>query len=205
MTTGSNALELSNSELELSKANPFPKIQEMKWGADPFLSVTRKTEQNNRDPFPMIKGTEWASQVVTDTLQANRSVEGREGGGGKCGDRNLRPIVKFPGPTKTSIAVIAQTTTSIIAYRFSSISSLTKDLLVFVVLCNLVGYICCMIAILLSHRKPYVAEIFGGMGSFAAGLAFVLMIAMFLPNYFVWIVGLAGVVLLIAFVLTLKS
>ena len=201
MTTGSNALELSNSELELSNANPFPKTQEMKWDADPFLSVTRKTEQNNCDPFPMIKETEWASQVVTDTLQANRSVEGREGGG----DRNLRPIVKFPGPTKTSIAVIAQTTTSIIAYRFSSISSLTKDLLVFVVLCNLVGYICCMIAILLIHRKPYVAEIFGRMGSFASGLAFVLMIAMFLPNYLVWIVGLAGVVLLLAFVLTLKS
>ena len=31
------------------------------------------------------------------------------------------------------------------------------------------------------------------------------MIAMFLPNYLVWIVGLAGVVLLLAFVLTLKS
>ena len=201
MTTGTNALDLSNSELELSNANPFPKTQEMKWDADPFLSVTRKTEQNNCDSFPMIKETEWASQVVTDTLQANRSVEGREGGG----DRNLRPIVKFPGPTKTSIAVIAQTTTSIIAYRFSSISSLTKDLLVFVVLCNLVGYICCMIAILLIHRKPYVAEIFGRMGSFASGLAFVLMIAMFLPNYLVWIVGLAGVVLLLAFVLTLKS
>ena len=138
---------------------------------------------------------------MTDTLQANRSVEGREGGG----DRNLRPIVKFPGPTKTSIEVIAQTTTSIIAYRFSSISSLTKDLLVFVVLCNLVGYIFCLIAILLSHRKAYVAEIFGRMGSFASGLAFVLMIAMFLPNYLVWIVGLAGVVLLLAFVLTLKS
>ena len=42
MTTGSNALELSNSELELSNANPFPKTQEMKWDADPFLSVTRK-------------------------------------------------------------------------------------------------------------------------------------------------------------------
>ena len=205
MTTGSNALDLSNSELELSNANPFPKTQEMKWDADPFLSVTRKTEQNNCDPFPMIKETEWASQVVTETLQANRSVEGREGGGGGGGDRNLRPIVKFPGPTKTSIAVIAQTTTSILAYRFSSISSLTKDLLVFVVLCNVVGYMCCMIAILLSHRKPYVAEIFGRMGSFAAGLAFVLMIAMFLPNYLVWIVGLAGVVLLLAFVLTLKS
>uniref|UniRef100_A0A2N9GFL5 Uncharacterized protein n=1 Tax=Fagus sylvatica TaxID=28930 RepID=A0A2N9GFL5_FAGSY len=127
--------------------------------------------------------------------------EGRRGGSGegrwrggegrrRGGDSNLRPIMDLSKLTKMSFAITAQTTASVVAFHFSALSSSSKVLLVSVVVCDLVGYLCCMTAILLIHGRPRIATIFGGIGSAATALGFLLMIAMFLPSYLAWIVGL---------------
>uniref|UniRef100_A0A2N9HJ48 Uncharacterized protein n=1 Tax=Fagus sylvatica TaxID=28930 RepID=A0A2N9HJ48_FAGSY len=115
-----------------------------------------------------------------------RGGEGRRRGG----DSNLRPIMDLSKLTKMSFAITAQTTASVVAFHFSALSSSSKVLLVSVVVCDLVGYLCCMTAILLIHGRPRIATIFGGIGSAATALGFLLMIAMFLPSYLAWIVGL---------------
>ena len=132
-------------------------------------------------------------------------VEGRDGGGGNGNgngrgegerdrggdrgneegrgrDRNLRPIVGISKLTKMSYAVTAQTTASAIALHVGGQSSLTKVLLVCVVICNLLGFICCMTAVLLNYRRPRVAGILGGIGSISAALGFILLIVVFIPE-----------------------
>uniref|UniRef100_A0A2N9HK69 Uncharacterized protein n=1 Tax=Fagus sylvatica TaxID=28930 RepID=A0A2N9HK69_FAGSY len=126
-----------------------------------------------------------------------RGGEGRRRGG----DSNLRPIMDLSKLTKMSFAITAQTTASVVAFHFSALSSSSKVLLVSVVVCDLVGYLCCMTAILLIHGRPRIATIFGGIGSAATALGFLLMIAMFLPSYLAWIVGLVCFALLLVLVL----
>ena len=126
-----------------------------------------------------------------------RGGEGRRRGG----DSNLRPIMDLSKLTKMSFAITAQTTASVVAFHFSALSSSSKVLLVSVVVCDLVGYLCCMTAILLIHGRPQIATIFGGIGSAATALGFLLMIAMFLPSYLAWIVGLVCFALLLVLVL----
>ncbi|KAL4632093.1 hypothetical protein ACB092_04G026800 [Castanea dentata] len=102
-----------------------------------------------------------------------------------------------------SITVAAQTSTSVIAaFNFDGQSSSTKALLVCVVVSNLVGYLCCITAIMLIERRPQIARVLGGIGSAAATMGFLLMIATFLPSYLVWIVGLACVPLFFVLSLT---
>ena len=132
---------------------------------------------------------------------------GRGGGEGdveiRDGGRNDRPIVDITKLAKMSITVAAQTSTSVIAaFNFSGQSSYTKVLLVCVVVSNLVGYLCCITAILLIQRRPQIAGVLGGIGSTAATTGFLLMIAMFLPSCLVWIVGLACVPLFFVLALT---
>ena len=120
-------------------------------------------------------GVEGESVGETEALGRDEGTgeEGSEGGvegtGGDRGneegrgrDRNLRPIVGISKLTKMSYAVTAQTTASAIALHLGGQSSLTKVLLVCVVICNLLGYICCMTAVLLHYRRPRVAGILGG-------------------------------------------
>ena len=132
---------------------------------------------------------------------------GRGGGEGdveiRDGGRNDRPIVDMTKLAKMSITVAAQTSTSVIAaFNFDGQSSSTKVLLVCVVVSNLVGYLCCITAILLIQRRPQIARALGGIGSAAATTGFLLMITTFLPSYLVWIVGLACVPLFFVLALT---
>ena len=58
----------------------------------------------------------------------------------------------------------------------------------------MVGYLCCIASVLLVRRRPPIAEVFEGIGFAAIATGFLLMTAMFLPNY-LWIVGIACVAL----------
>jgi hypothetical protein len=143
-----------------------------------------------------------------------RGGGGRGGGGGgggrgdvegRGGGSNLRLPVDIARLTKMSVTVATQTSTSIIAIHFSGQSSSIKVFLVFVVVSNLLSYLCCITAVLVIHTKPWAARVLGGIGSAAAATGFLLMIAMFLPSYLVWIVGLACVGLFIVLALTFMS
>ncbi|KAL4632102.1 hypothetical protein ACB092_04G027700 [Castanea dentata] len=94
-----------------------------------------------------------------------------------------------------SITVAAQTSASFIVFHFTGKSFSNKVFLVCVVVGNLVGYLCSITAVLLTHRKPRIAGVFGLIGSPAAATGLLLMIAMFLPSYLVWIVGIACIAL----------
>ena len=88
------------------------------------------------------------------------------------------PIVDISKLIKMSLAVTVQTTVSAFAFHVGGLSSSTKVLLDFILVSNLVGYVCCMTAVLLIQRKPEVAEIFGWIGSGAVALGFLLLILM---------------------------
>ena len=129
---------------------------------------------------------------------------GRDGGGGggrgdlgRGGGRNLRLPIDISKLTKMSVTVATQTSTSVIAIHFSGQSSSIKVFLVFVVVSNLLSYLCCITAVLVIHTKPWAARVLGGIGSAAAATGFLLMIAMFLPSYLVWMVGLACIALFV--------
>nr|POE98601.1 hypothetical protein CFP56_75167 [Quercus suber] len=99
------------------------------------------------------------------------SVEGSDGGEGpslqqECRSSSEMSTFKF------------QTTVSAIAFHVGGLSTSTKVLLGFILVSNLVGYVCCMAAVLLIQRKPGVAEIFGWIGSGAVALGFLLLILM---------------------------
>ncbi len=129
-------------------------------------------------------------------MGGGRGGGGRGGGGrgdveGRGGGSNLRLPVDIARLTKMSVTVATQTSTSIIAIHFSGQSSSIKVFLVFVVVSNLLSYLCCITVVLVIHTKPWAARVLGGIGSAAAATGFLLMIAMFLPSYLVWMVGLA--------------
>ncbi|KAK9997470.1 hypothetical protein SO802_022156 [Lithocarpus litseifolius] len=128
--------------------------------------------------------------------------DGGGGGGGGGGDvegrgggRNRRPPVNINKLAIMSITVAAQTSASVIVFHFTGKSCSNKAFLVCVMVGNLVGFLCSITAVLLTHRKRRVAGVFGRIGSAAAATGFLLMIAMFLPSYLVWIVGIACVAL----------
>uniref|UniRef100_A0A2N9HPF9 Uncharacterized protein n=1 Tax=Fagus sylvatica TaxID=28930 RepID=A0A2N9HPF9_FAGSY len=99
----------------------------------------------------------------------------------------------------------AQTSTSLIAFPFSDQSTSTKVLLVCVVFSTLVGYLCGITAVLVIHTKPWTASVLGGIGSAATATGFLLMLAIFLPSYLLWIAGLACVAVFLALALTFMS
>ena len=148
-----------------------------------------ETEALGRDEGRGEKGSEVGGEGRDeDEGNGNGRGEGeRERGGdrgneeGRGRDMNLRPIVGISKLTKMSSAVTAQTTASAIALHVGGQSSLTKVLLVCVVICNLLGYICCMTAVLLNYTRPRVAGILGGIGSISTALGFILLIVAFIP------------------------
>ena len=93
-----------------------------------------------------------------------------------------------------SITVANQTSASVISFHFNGQSSINKVFLSCVVVSNMVGYLCCIASVLLVRRRPPIAEVFEGIGFAAIATGFLLMTAMFLPNY-LWIVGIACVAL----------
>ena len=134
---------------------------------------------------------------------------GSEGGGGDRdgGDlegrgrgRNYRSPADITELIKISITVATQTSASIISFHFSGQSSVNKVFLSCVVVSNMVGYLCCIASVLLVRRRPPIAEVFEGIGFAAIAIGFLLMTAMFLPNY-LWIVGIACVALFLFVVL----
>ena len=117
------------------------------------------------------------------------STSGREGesrgGGGDGGshdiegggrDRNLRDISIL---IKISIMLIAQTCVSVITIHINGKSLATKVPLACSLVSMLVGFFCCMTAMLLIHRRPQVAVILGGTGSASAALGFILSIIIY--------------------------
>lgn len=117
---------------------------------------------------------------------------------GGRGENNPRQLALYSRLTEMSITVFAQTTTAVIALQFSGDRT---SILIAVVLCNIADYICCSSAIVLRSWRPGIACILGRIGSLAAELGFILMIAMFLPDYLLWIIPLTCLYLLLIFCL----
>ena len=117
------------------------------------------------------------------------------------GVKNSRPMKIV----EIFIAVIAQSTAAVIAVDFLGISTGTKDLLYCALITNLFGFVCCTAALWLSDTHPETAKLLGKIGAAAATLGFILMVAMILPIYLLWIIGVACLALLVVFVISLKS
>ena len=116
---------------------------------------------------------------------------GRDGGGDDGGDGGegldiiesgggdmnwiSSPISKL---IKMSIMVTVQTTAASIGSR--SCGHHSRIFLDCILVNDLVGYLCCMIAILLTYKKPRVAKILGWIGSTVVAFGFVLLTTMFL-------------------------
>ena len=96
----------------------------------------------------------------------------------------------------------AQTTAALIGFHLTTPIFL-KVLLVVVLVVQLVAYLCGLTSILLSSNKPEdskAAKIFADIGFICNALGFILMVAMYVPWYFVLIaVIIFGVVWLIFF------
>ena len=84
------------------------------------------------------------------------------------------PISKLK---KMSIMVTVQTTAASIGSRPCGQHS--RIFLDCILVNDLVGYLCCMIAILLTYKKPRVAEILGWIGSTVVAFGFILLTTMF--------------------------
>ena len=97
------------------------------------------------------------------------NVEGR----GRDGNRKPNMLVKM------SVMVTIQTTAAAIGFHICGQHSLNKVFLACILVIDLVGYLCCMIAILLIHKKPRVVGIFGGIGSTFVAFGFILLTTMF--------------------------
>jgi hypothetical protein len=95
------------------------------------------------------------------------------------GDRNLRPI-DISKLVKMSAMVTVQTTATAVGFRIYGQHSLNRVFLVCILFIDLMGYLCCMIAILLIHKNPQVAGILGSTGSTAVAFGFIVLTAMFL-------------------------
>lgn len=117
------------------------------------------------------------------------------------GGKNSRPMKKV----EIFIAVIVQSTAAATAIDFLRISSGTRGLLVATLLTNLVGFVFCTAALWQSHTLPESAKILGNIGCATATLGFILMVAMILPPYLIWVVGVACLALLVVFAISLKS
>lgn len=152
----------------------------------------------------------------------DRGIGGGGGGGNRDGNKDIdveesRSMVgdiekamvgKNSRPMKIVeifIAVIAQSTAAVIAVDFLGISTSTKDLLYCALITNLFGFVCCTAALWQSDTHPETAKLLGKIGSAAATLGFILMVAMIVPIYLLWIIGVACLALLVVFVISLKS
>ncbi|KAK9997466.1 hypothetical protein SO802_022152 [Lithocarpus litseifolius] len=117
------------------------------------------------------------------------------------GGKNSRPMKKV----EIFIAVIVQSTAAVIAIDFLGLSSGTRGLLVATLLTNLVGFVFCSAALWQSDTLPESAKILGNIGCATATLGFILMVAMILPPYLIWVIGVACLALLVVFAVSVKS
>ena len=117
------------------------------------------------------------------------------------GGKNSRPMKKV----EIFIAVIVQSTAAATAIDFLRISSGTRGLLIATLLTNLVGFVFCTAALWQSHTLLESAKILGNIGCATATLGFILMVAMILPPYLIWVIGVACLALLVVFAISLKS
>ena len=133
---------------------------------------------------------------------------GRDGGGAdlECGGRgtNTEQGFKSSKITEMSLMLTAQTTATLMGFHTTPTpSSSSKALLVVALMDQLVAYLCGLTSILLSSNKPEyskAAKIFADIGFICNALGFILMVAMYVPWYFVLIaVIIFGVVWLIFF------
>lgn len=100
---------------------------------------------------------------------------------------------------KTSLVVIAQSTTVVIGLNFPVQSSTARGFRVGALGTNLVSFVFSMAAICQSHSNTRYAEIWDRLGTLAAALGYILMIAINLPIYLGWMIPLAGIALLAIF------
>ena len=119
-----------------------------------------------------------------------RSGGGDDGGDGGDGGEGLDIIESGSGDMnwisspiskliKMSIMVTVQTTAASIGFRGNSCGQHSRIFLDCILVSDLVGYLCCMIAILLTYKKPRVAEILGWIGSTFVAFGFILLTTMF--------------------------
>ena len=102
---------------------------------------------------------------------------GGGGGGGGDVDKNWRSTISKLA--KMSIMVTVQSTAASIGFRSCGQHSPNRIFLVAILVTNLVGYLCCIISILLIHKKPQISENLGGIGSIVVSFGFILLTSMF--------------------------
>ena len=106
------------------------------------------------------------------------NMEDGGGGGGGDVDKNWRSTISKLA--KMSIMVTVQSTAASIGFRSCGQHSPNRIFLVAILVTNLVGYLCCIISILLIHKKPQISENLGGIGSIVVSFGFILLTSMFL-------------------------
>ena len=134
--------------------------------------------------------------------------EGGEEGRGRVGAVEIgRRVRSSRRPTLAEIFIgfTAQSTAAAITLHFLGLSSGSRGLLVSVLVANLLGFVCCTAALWQSQRSPRASGILGRIGSAAISLGFILMIAMILPPYLLWMIVLACLALLAVFILSFIS
>ena len=103
------------------------------------------------------------------------------------------------------IMVIAQTAAAVIGIYFLGLSSRGRGLLISALGTNLFGFMSCMAALWQNDINPHAADIWANIGSVAGALGFILMIAMVLPPYLLWMIIMACIGLLAIVVFTFMS
>ena len=99
-----------------------------------------------------------------------------EDGGGDV-DKNWRSTISKLA--KMSIMVTVQSTAASIGFRSCGQHSPNRIFLIAILVTNLVGYLCCIISILLIHKKPQILETLGEIGSIVVSFGFILLTSMF--------------------------
>ena len=105
------------------------------------------------------------------------NMEDGGGGGGGDVDKNWRSTISKLA--KMSIMVTVQSTAASIGFRSCGQHSPNRIFLIAILVTNLVGYLCCIISILLIHKKPQISETLGGIGSIVVSFGFILLTSMF--------------------------
>ncbi|XP_050254950.1 probable leucine-rich repeat receptor-like protein kinase At1g35710 [Quercus robur] len=129
---------------------------------------------------------------------------GRRGGGDVEDGRRPRNS-RGARMAEIFIMVIAQTAAAAIGIDFLGLSSRGRGLLIFALGTNLFGFMCCVAAIWQNDMNPHAAEIWANIGSVAGALGFILMLAMVLPPYLLWMIIMACIGLLVIVVFSFMS
>uniref|UniRef100_A0A7N2MST8 Uncharacterized protein n=1 Tax=Quercus lobata TaxID=97700 RepID=A0A7N2MST8_QUELO len=193
------------------------------WGATPGRSRFTQANGSAKGQKDNSGGQKEGTGAASVAEGKDKAIDGGGGGGGHgegkrdkgveegrsrvgdvekaMGGKNSRPMKKV----EIFIAVIVQSTAAAIAVDFLRISSGTRGLLVATLLTNLVGFVFCTAALWQSNTLLESAKILGNIGCATATLGFILMVAMILPPYLIWVIGVACLALLVVFAISLKS